>query len=121
VKILGVIAMIDDNETDWKILALAMDDDKASMINDLADLDAHMPGVTDCLTHWLRMYKTSEGKGENKFGCGSKPQGAAFAKRVVEETHEHWKTLIVEQQKVGKMKKVASGSNIFTELALDEA
>mmetsp|Transcript_56301 Transcript_56301/g.91114 ORF Transcript_56301/g.91114 Transcript_56301/m.91114 type:complete len:463 (+) Transcript_56301:76-1464(+) len=121
VKILGVIAMIDDNETDWKILALAMDDDKASMINDLADLDAHMPGVTDCLTHWLRMYKTTEGKGENKFGCGSKPQGAAFAKRVVEETHEHWKTLIEEQQAAGKMKKKSgSNSNIFTELALDE-
>eukprot|EP00971_Amphidinium_carterae_P124405 2464318-Amphidinium_carterae.1 len=35
-----------------------------------------------------RKYKTAEGKGENKFGCGGKTMGAAFARKVVEETHE---------------------------------
>ena len=29
-------------------------------------------------------YKTAEGKKENKFGCGGKPQGAAFARKVVD-------------------------------------
>ena len=28
-RILGVIAMIDDDETDWKVLTIALDDDKA--------------------------------------------------------------------------------------------
>merc|ERR1719436_2146338 len=68
VKILGVIAMIDSDETDWKILAIALDDDKAQHIQDLVDLDAHMPGVTGALTHWLETYKTAEGKDLNKFG-----------------------------------------------------
>jgi len=120
VKILGVIAMIDDNETDWKVLALACDDDKAANVNDLNDLDAHMPGVTSALTHWLRMYKTADGKKENRFGCGGHPQGAAFATKVVEECHIHWRELMSASQKTGKMKKVASGNDLFTELALED-
>jgi len=112
VKIVGLIAMIDADETDWKILTIAMDDDKARNISDLADLDAHMPGVTSSLTHWLRMYKTAEGKGENKFGCGGKPQGAAFATRIVEETHEAWRQLLATQKNSGGLKKVGSATNL---------
>lgn len=110
VKIVGLIAMIDADETDWKILAVAMDDDKAPNIHDLNDLDAHMPGVTASLTHWLRMYKTAEGKGENKFGFGGKPQGAAAATRIVEETHEAWRRLLSAQSNVGGLKKVGSST-----------
>ena len=29
-------------------------------------------------------YKTAEGKKENKFGFGGKPQGAAFARQIVD-------------------------------------
>lgn len=119
VKIVGVIAMIDSNETDWKVLAVALDDDKAANIRDLQDLDAHMPGVTSALTHWLRMYKTAEGKGENKFGFGGKPQNASFALKIVEETHEAWRQLLDSAQSTGKMKKVMSGANIFTDLTVD--
>lgn len=119
VKIVGVIAMIDSDETDWKVLAVAMDDDKAPNIHDLADLDAHMPGVTGALTHWLRMYKTAEGKGENKFGFSGKPQNAAFATKIVEETHGAWRQLVASATSTGKMKKVMSGGNIFTDLTVD--
>jgi len=120
VKIIGVIAMIDDDETDWKVLTLAMDDDRSPHVNDLNDLDAHMPGVTQSLTHWLRMYKTSEGKPENRFGCNDKPQVAAFAQRVVQECHESWRKLLAQANTSGKMKKVSSGGNIFTDLALED-
>ena len=105
VKVIGLIAMIDADETDWKILAIALDDDRSLNINDLADLDAHMPGVTGALTHWLRMYKTAEGKGENKFGFQGKPQGAATAVRIVEETHEAWRRLLATQSQMGALKK----------------
>lgn len=105
VKILGVIAMIDSGETDWKILAIAEDDDKAVNIQDLNDLDAHMPGVTDALTNWLRMYKTAEGKPESKFGMGAKPQGAAFARRIVDECHESWRALLREQSQSGSLQR----------------
>jgi len=110
VKIVGVIAMIDSEETDWKILAIALDDDRAPNIQDLADLDAHMPGATAALTHWLRMYKTAEGKGENRFGFGGKPQGAAIATRIVEETHDAWRRLLAESSGAGSMKRVGSST-----------
>jgi len=110
VKIVGVIAMIDSDETDWKVLTIALDDDRAKKIHDLSDLDAHMPGVTGALTHWLRMYKTAEGKGENRFGFGGKPQGAATATRIVEETHEAWRKLLAEKADDGSLKRDASAT-----------
>ena len=33
-------------------------------------------------------YKTAEGKKENKFGFGGKPQGAAFARKIVDTGHK---------------------------------
>ena len=31
-RILGILAMIDDDETDWKVLTIALDDDKAPIL-----------------------------------------------------------------------------------------
>ncbi len=33
VKVLGVLAMIDDGETDWKVLCIAVDDPLSDVIN----------------------------------------------------------------------------------------
>eukprot|EP00913_Durusdinium_trenchii_P006964 g6549.t1 len=88
-------------------------------MHDLGDVDAHFPGMTAALTDWLRMYKTAEGKKENKFGFGGKPQGAAFARKI-DETHESWRKLMAAADEKGKVKKVASGNNLFTDLALGD-
>ncbi len=39
VKPLGVLAMIDDGELDWKVIAIAIDDPKAALVNDVADVE----------------------------------------------------------------------------------
>lgn len=39
IKAVGVLAMIDDGELDWKVIAVAADDPKAAEINDVADLE----------------------------------------------------------------------------------
>lgn len=39
VKPLGVLAMIDDGELDWKVLAISVDDPKASLVNDVEDVE----------------------------------------------------------------------------------
>ena len=39
VKPLGVLAMIDDGELDWKIIAINSDDAKASSVNDIEDVE----------------------------------------------------------------------------------
>lgn len=33
VKVLGVLALIDEGETDWKVIAINMEDPDASMLN----------------------------------------------------------------------------------------
>lgn len=39
VKPLGVYAMIDEGEVDWKIVAINADDPKADKVNDIADVE----------------------------------------------------------------------------------
>ncbi|TMW58177.1 hypothetical protein Poli38472_011765 [Pythium oligandrum] len=94
VKILGVLALIDDNETDWKVLAINVEDHYASKINDVADIEAHMPGCISAIHDWLRDYKLPQ---VNRFGYDGKCLGRDFAEAVVAETHEFWKLLIEER------------------------
>ena len=39
VKPLAVLAMIDDGELDWKVIAINTDDPKASSVNDVEDVE----------------------------------------------------------------------------------
>lgn len=43
VKPLAALAMIDEGELDWKIVAISMDDPKASLVNDTSDVEKHFP------------------------------------------------------------------------------
>jgi inorganic pyrophosphatase len=51
VKILGVLAMIDDGELDWKVLAIATSDPLANKLNDVHDVDTHCPGTVSGKRH----------------------------------------------------------------------
>ena len=44
VKPLGVLAMIDDGELDWKVIAVATSDPLASKLNDIGDVEKECPG-----------------------------------------------------------------------------
>ena len=41
---LGTLALIDDGETDWKLLAIDVNDPLAKSLNDIGDLEKLMPG-----------------------------------------------------------------------------
>lgn len=43
VKPLAVFAMIDEGELDWKVVAIAIDDPKAHLVNNVADVENHFP------------------------------------------------------------------------------
>lgn len=43
VKPLAVLAMIDEGELDWKVIAISIDDPKAHLVNDVGDVDQHFP------------------------------------------------------------------------------
>ncbi len=93
VKVLGCLALLDEGEVDWKIIAINIDDPAASQVNDIADVERVMPGKIDAVREWFKMYKTAEGKGENEYGYGGEAKDAAFAMKIIEETHQSWKAL----------------------------
>ena len=45
VKPLAVLAMIDEGELDWKIIAISADDPKASLVNNANDVETHFPVI----------------------------------------------------------------------------
>jgi len=91
VKVLGVLAMIDDGETDWKVIAIRTDDRLATHMSDVADLEREMPGAVHAIREWLRVYKVPEGKPENEFAMEERALPRDFAMHVIEETHGLWK------------------------------
>lgn len=94
VKILGVYGMIDDGETDWKIIALNAAHPKADEVNDIADVDKVFPGKLQAVFEFLRDYKIPDGKPANKFAFDDQVKDKAFALEVTKETEAEWRKLV---------------------------
>lgn len=99
VKIVGVMALIDDGETDWKLLAIRKDDPLAESINDIDDIKAKLPGLLEATHQWFKLYKIPDGKPANKFAFEGQAKDAKFAKKIIEETHQQWKNLVMSEEK----------------------
>lgn len=93
VKPLATLAMIDDGELDWKIVAIRTDDPKASSVNDVEDVEREFPGELEKIRVWFRDYKTPDGKPQNKFGFNDQPQNKEFTLKIIAETHEFYNKL----------------------------
>ena len=90
VRVLGLLGMIDDGETDWKIFAVRLDDPLAEKLHNLADLERELPGCVTALREWLRVYKVPEGKPLNAFALEERAQDREYALKVIQGTHEAW-------------------------------
>ncbi|MEW5303516.1 MAG: hypothetical protein WDW36_006200 [Sanguina aurantia] len=88
IKPLGVYAMIDDGELDWKVIAISHDDPKAHLVNDVEDVEREFPGELTKILHWFRDYKMPDGKPANEFGYDNKCLNKEFTMDVIKETHE---------------------------------
>jgi len=93
VKILGTYAMIDEGETDWKVLVIDVNDPNAAKLNDAADIEKVLPGKLKEVFEFLRDYKIPDGKPPNQFAFNGELKDRAFAMKVVEETYGEWKRL----------------------------
>ena len=67
VKVLGVMALLDEEETDWKIIVIDVNDPLAPKLNDVEDVERHLPGLLRATNEWFRIYKIPDGKPENQF------------------------------------------------------
>jgi len=94
VKVLGVFAMIDEGETDWKVIAIDVNDPLADNLNDIHDVDKIMPGFLKATVEWFKIYKMPDGKPANEFAFNAEPKNKEFAESIIAGTHESWKKLI---------------------------
>ncbi|XP_060248654.1 inorganic pyrophosphatase 2, mitochondrial isoform X2 [Meriones unguiculatus] len=97
VKILGILALIDQGETDWKIIAINVNDPDAEKLNDIDDVKKFKPGYLEATLDWLRLYKVPEGKPENKFAFNGEFKNKDFALEVVNNAHECWKAMLAKK------------------------
>ena len=88
VVVLGSLELIDEGETDHKIIALRASDPRASSVRSLDDLERSSPGLTARLVDWLKMYKTSDGKGINQLANNERPTSASEAKAIIAECEQ---------------------------------
>ncbi|GAB4853376.1 Soluble inorganic pyrophosphatase 6, chloroplastic [Ancistrocladus abbreviatus] len=107
VKPLAALAMIDEGELDWKIVAISLDDPKASIVNDIDDVEKHFPqGTLTAIRDWFRDYKIPDGKPANKFGLGNKAANKDYALKVITETNESWANLVKRSIPAGELSLV---------------
>ena len=94
VKVLGVLAMIDDDETDWKVVAIDVDDRWAPELNDVEDVERLLPGTISLIREWFRTYKIPDGKPPNKFALEERCMPRAYAHGVIRDTHAAYRDLL---------------------------
>ncbi|EOY15582.1 hypothetical protein SCA6_008926 [Theobroma cacao] len=94
VKPLAALAMIDEGELDWKIVAISLDDPTASLVNDVDDVEKHFPGTLVAIRDWFRDYKIPDGKPANWFALGNKVANKDYALKIINETNESWAKLM---------------------------
>uniref|UniRef100_A0A8C5GI14 inorganic diphosphatase n=1 Tax=Gouania willdenowi TaxID=441366 RepID=A0A8C5GI14_GOUWI len=97
VKVLGILALIDEGETDWKVIAINAEDPEATHLNSIEDVRKSRPGHLEATIDWFRKYKIPDGKPENQFGFNGQFKDKDFAVEIIMSTHEHWRALVQKQ------------------------
>ncbi|NXO43157.1 IPYR pyrophosphatase, partial [Locustella ochotensis] len=65
VKVLGTLALIDEGETDWKVIAINVEDPEADSYNDIEDVPPPPPGYLEATVDCPPPPKVPDGKPEN--------------------------------------------------------
>nr|O13505.3 RecName: Full=Inorganic pyrophosphatase; AltName: Full=Pyrophosphate phospho-hydrolase; Short=PPase [Komagataella pastoris]CAA04453.1 inorganic pyrophosphatase (pyrophosphate phospho-hydrolase) [Komagataella pastoris] len=103
VKVLGVMALLDEGETDWKVIVIDINDPLAPKLNDIEDVEKHMPGLLRATNEWFRIYKIPDGKPENQFAFSGECKNKKYAEEVIQECREAWEKLIFGKTSPGEI------------------
>lgn len=71
------------------------------VIADVNDIEKHFPGLLKATVEWFKIYKIPDGKPENQFAFNGEAKSRDFALHVIDEVHEHWKSLIKKESPAG--------------------
>ncbi|CAE7168896.1 unnamed protein product [Rhizoctonia solani] len=94
VKVLGIMALLDEGETDWKVIVVDVNDPLAPKLNDVEDIERHLPGLIRATNEWFRIYKIPDGKPENAFAFSGEAKNKKYATEIIHECHEAWRRLV---------------------------
>ncbi|KAI9348591.1 inorganic pyrophosphatase [Obelidium mucronatum] len=102
VKVLGTMALLDEVclgqvKPTGRLSSLTSTTQLASKLNDIEDVEKHLPGILRASNEWFRIYKIPDGKPENNFAFSGEAKNKAYANEVIHETNEAWKRLITRQ------------------------
>ncbi|CAM4712499.1 unnamed protein product [Leuciscus chuanchicus] len=103
VKVLGTLALIDEGETDWKVIVINVEDPEAEDFNDIEDVRRLKPGFLQATLDWFKMYKVPDGKPENQFAFNGEFKNRDFAIKTIKDTHSFWKALISKKTDAGEL------------------
>merc|ERR1711991_215259 len=101
VRVVGTLAMIDDGETDWKVLAVPAAE--LAQAGELAN-----EAAVDAVRHWFRFYKTTDGKPENSFAFDAKLLDEDMTFKVIAETANSYAQLVEGRHAASKDFAIAS-------------
>jgi len=93
VKALGIMALIDEGETDWKVIVIDVNDPMADKLNDISDVQKLLPGFTMATYEWFRTYKMPAGKPANEFAFNGEAKGREYAHNIITENYNFWKRI----------------------------
>jgi len=93
-KVLGSLALIDEGETDHKIVVIRESDPHFKKINTLDDLEKYNKNCVADLIHWLKYYKTSDGKGVNTLANDEIPKTSSEAIEIIHEVEGFYESLL---------------------------
>lgn len=83
IKVLGVLEMVDDNETDWKVIVVSDKNPNFENINKLKDVSK---SKLDLIIKWFKYYKKADGK-VTKIG---KYSNKKKAENIIEDTYKQF-------------------------------
>lgn len=69
---LGAFAVLDEGETDWKVVAIDVTDPFAESLKDISDVEKHLPGFLESLKTWYCNYKVPDGNEPNSMALDGK-------------------------------------------------
>jgi len=94
VRVLGILGLLDEGETDWKVMAIDVTDPLADQLHSLEDVERLKPGYLGATRDWFRLYKIPVGKAANRFAFSGEYRDAEFSLNILRETHLQWRALV---------------------------
>ncbi|KAH7627236.1 inorganic pyrophosphatase [Sordaria sp. MPI-SDFR-AT-0083] len=94
VKVLGILGLIDEGETDWKVLVVDVRDELAERLEDIWEVKRECPGLLEATRDWFRWYGVPEGRKANKYAMEGRWMDRKYAEGVIKECGGFWRELV---------------------------